>query len=93
VDAVRTLEGEVRELIRRSGLDPARDGAEVRRLVREAVADYNERSLFGGMPVFTDADAASRAAWDTVAASPAGVCRPTKWSIELARPRMRRVAS
>ena len=45
VDAVRTLEGEVRELIRRSGLDPARDEGEVRRLVREAVADYDERSM------------------------------------------------
>ena len=29
MDAVHTLEGEVRELIRRSGLDPARDDAEV----------------------------------------------------------------
>ena len=67
MDAVRTLEGEVRELIRRSGLDPARDETEVRRLVREAVADYDERSLLGGMPVLTDVDAASRAVWDTVA--------------------------
>ena len=67
MDAVRTLEGEVRELIRRSGLDPARDEGEVRRLVREAVTDYDERSLLGGMPVLTDVDAASRAVWDTVA--------------------------
>jgi pilus assembly protein CpaF len=67
VDAVRTLEGEVRELIRRSGLDPARDETAVRRLVREAVADYDERSLLGGMPVLTDVEAASRAVWDTVA--------------------------
>ena len=48
MDAVQTLEGEVRELIRRSGLDPARDEGEVRRLVREVVADYDERSLHGG---------------------------------------------
>ena len=67
MDAVHTLEGEVRELIRRSGLDPARDEGEVRRLVREAVADYDERSLLGGMPVLTDVAAASRAVWDTVA--------------------------
>ena len=39
----------------------------MRRLVREAVADYDERSLLGGMPVLTDVDAASRAVWDTVA--------------------------
>jgi pilus assembly protein CpaF len=67
VDAVQTLEGEVRELIRRSGLDPARDEGEVRRLVREAVADYDERSMLGGMPVIADVDAASRTVWDTVA--------------------------
>ena len=67
MDAVQTLEGEVRELIRRSGLDPARDEAEVRHLVREAVADYDERSMLGGLPVIADVDAASRTVWDTVA--------------------------
>src|SRR5690349_2706953 len=67
VDAVRTLEGEVRELIRRSGLDPARDEVAVRRLVRDAITDYDERSMLGGLPVLTDLDAASRAVWDTVA--------------------------
>lgn len=67
MDAVRTLEGEVRELIRRSGLDPARDEVAVRRLVRDAVCDYDERSMHGGLPVLPDLDAASRAVWDTVA--------------------------
>ena len=67
MDAVRTLETEVRELIRRSGLDPARDEAQVRRLVRDAVSDYDERSVHGGMPVLADIEAASRAVWDTVA--------------------------
>ena len=69
MDAVRTLESEVRELIRRSGLDPARDEVKVRSLVREAVADYDERSMLGGMPVLSDVDAASRAVWDTVGAN------------------------
>ena len=67
MDAVRTLEGEVRELIRRSGLDPARDEVAVRRLVKDAVTDYDERSMHGGLPVLTDPVAASRAVWDTVA--------------------------
>ena len=66
MDAVRTLEGEVRELIRRSGLDPMRDEGAVRRLVREAISDYDERSMHGGMPVLTDLDAASKAVWDSV---------------------------
>jgi pilus assembly protein CpaF len=67
VDAVRTLEGEVRELIRRSGLDPARDEPQVRRLVRDAVVDYEERSMHGGMAVLVDTEAAAKAVWDSVA--------------------------
>jgi len=67
MDAVRTLENEVRELIRRSGLDPSRDEVAVRRLVGEAVSDYDERSLSGGMPVLADLEAASRSVWDSVA--------------------------
>ena len=67
VDAVRTLEHEVRELIRRSGLDPARDEVKVRRLVQDAVTDYDERSMHGGMPLLADLAAASKALWDTVA--------------------------
>ncbi|GGL28533.1 CpaF family protein [Phycicoccus endophyticus] len=67
MDAVRTLEVEVRELIRRSGLDPARDETAVRRLVREAVTDYDERSMHGGLPVLPDVDAASKSLWDSVA--------------------------
>ncbi|HMM93985.1 ATPase, T2SS/T4P/T4SS family [Phycicoccus sp.] len=66
VDAVRALEGEVRELIRRSGLDPARDEDAVRRLVRDAVTDYDERSVHGGMPVLADLESASKAVWDSV---------------------------
>ena len=69
MDAVHTLEHEVRELIRRSGLDPARDEVKVRRLVQDAVSDYDERSMHGGMPLLPDLDAASKAVWDTVAGS------------------------
>jgi pilus assembly protein CpaF len=67
MDAVRTLEGEVRELIRRSGLDPAREEGEVRRLVRDAVTEYDERSVHGGAPALPDLAAATRAVWDSVA--------------------------
>ena len=54
MDAVRTVESEVRELIRRSQLDPTRDLQEMRQLVRDAVADYDERSLHGGLPALAD---------------------------------------
>ncbi|MGZ4628555.1 CpaF family protein, partial [Oryzihumus sp.] len=67
MDAVSTVEGEVRELIRRSGLDPARDAREVRQLVRDAVADYDERSLHGGLPALADLDAAAKSVLDAVA--------------------------
>ena len=66
MDAVQTLEGEVRELIRRSGLDPLRDEPAVRRLVRDAVTDYDERSMHGGLPVLVDLDATSKSLWDSV---------------------------
>ncbi len=67
MDAVATIEGEVKELIRRSGLDPARDPDDVRRLVREAVADYDARSLHGGLPALGDTLEAERSIWDSVA--------------------------
>jgi len=67
MDAVRTVEAEVRELIRRSGLDPARDPKAVQRLVRDAVADYDQRSMHGGMPVLNDVAKAEKSVWDTVA--------------------------
>lgn len=67
MDALRTVRDEVEELIRRSGLDPARDPVAVRAMVREAVADYDERALHGGLPFLGDVDTAAQALWDTVA--------------------------
>ncbi|MDR6862181.1 Flp pilus assembly CpaF family ATPase [Phycicoccus sp. 3266] len=62
-----TVESEVRELIRRSGLDPARDVRELDRLVREAVADYDERSLHGGLPSLANVEDAVKSVLDAVA--------------------------
>ena len=67
VDAVTTVESEVRELIRRSGLDPARDGRALSELVLEAVTDYDERSLHGGLPALPSRDDAVKAVIDAVA--------------------------
>lgn len=67
VDAVATVESEVRELIRRSGLDPARDARALDRLVREAVADYDERSLHGGLPSLPNVEEAVKSVVDAVA--------------------------
>ena len=60
MDAVQTLEGDVRELIRRSGLDPARDEGEVRR--RCAAAGIDPDSDHGGRLVGTPAQVVEKAA-------------------------------
>ena len=68
MDAVATVESEVRELIRRSGLDPTSDLREMRQLVHDAVADYDERSLHGGgLPALADLGEATKSVLDAVA--------------------------
>src|SRR5215213_6428835 len=67
MDAIAQVEMEVRELVRRSGVDPVRDGAAVRRLVDEVLTDYDERSLSGGLPTLPDLRVAARQVWDAVA--------------------------
>ncbi|HWH27454.1 MAG TPA: hypothetical protein VNU26_00595, partial [Mycobacteriales bacterium] len=64
---VATVEAEVRELVRRRGLDPVQDRHAVRRLVDEVVSDYDERSLTSSLPPLVDAPAAARAVYDAVA--------------------------
>ena len=66
-DALRQVEGEVRELIRRSGVDPTRHPAVMDRLVRDAVRDYDERSMVSGLPALANAEDAVRSILDTVA--------------------------
>jgi pilus assembly protein CpaF len=67
VDAVDIVEDEVRELVRRRGLDPATDVAGVRLLVEEVVADYDERTLSSSLPALVDRPNAIRAVYDAVA--------------------------
>jgi len=67
VDAVGIVEGEVRELIRRRGVDPARDPDGVRQLVEDAVADYDDRSLSGGLPLLPDPGGTVKSVLDSVA--------------------------
>ncbi|TQL01128.1 CpaF family protein [Cellulomonas sp. SLBN-39] len=67
VDGLVILESEVRELIRRRGLDPVRDRAGVVSLVSAALADYDERSVLGAVPPLVDTTAAHKAVVDAVA--------------------------
>jgi len=61
------LENEVRELVRRRGIDPIAEPAVVARLVDEVVADYRDRSITGPLPPLTDTSAVTRAVLDAVA--------------------------
>ncbi|MDQ0735505.1 pilus assembly protein CpaF [Arthrobacter agilis] len=74
MEAVRMVEDEVRELIRRRGIDPAFQIAEVQRLVNDAVEDYEERSVLGVLPPLGRLDAARKQIYDAVAGF--GVLQP-----------------
>ncbi|WP_462286039.1 CpaF family protein [Nostocoides sp.] len=67
VQAITTIETEVRELIRASELDPVRDTEQVRTLIREQVADYDDRCLGSSLPRVGDPEAATKAVFDAVA--------------------------
>lgn len=66
-DGASILEGEVRELVRRRGIDPARDRAGLERLVTEALTDYTERAALGVVPALPDPLAAARSVVDALA--------------------------
>lgn len=67
VTALQLLEDDVRELIRRRRLDPARDDAEVRDLVWEVLDEYDERALVGGLVPLADREEAQRLLVESVA--------------------------
>jgi pilus assembly protein CpaF len=67
MSAVGSVEDEVRELVRRRGLDPTAEPAAVRRLVDEVIAEYDERSLMGNLPPLLDTRGAARQVYDAVA--------------------------
>ena len=60
MSAVDTVELEVCELVRRRGIDPVADRAEVRRLVDEVVSEYDERSLTSTLAPLRDSQQAAK---------------------------------
>jgi pilus assembly protein CpaF len=65
--AERIIEREVRELVRRRGLDPGNGGAAaVRSLIDEVVADYRERGLTVNMPPLNEPEQVAKAVADRV---------------------------
>jgi pilus assembly protein CpaF len=67
MDAVTLVEEEVRELVRRRGLDPTADISGVRLLVDEVIADYDERTLTSSLPPLPDHAVVTRSIVDAVA--------------------------
>jgi len=65
--ATTLLEDEVRELVRRRGLDPARDVAGIRTLVADAMADYDDRSVAGLVPPVGDREQTAKDLLDAIA--------------------------
>ena len=65
--AVDTVEAEVRELVRRRGIDPVVDRSAMLRLVEEVVSDYDDRTLTSALPPLSDARSAAKSVYDAVA--------------------------
>src|SRR6266496_2069556 len=69
-DAVATgpaiVEGEVRELVRRRGIDPVAEPEVVRRLIDEVISEYLDRSVSSSLPPLGDSRQAARAVLDAV---------------------------
>jgi pilus assembly protein CpaF len=61
------VDAEVRELVRRRGIDPASDPASVGRLVDEVIGEYLDRSVTAPLPQLGDVESVARAVLDGVA--------------------------
>jgi pilus assembly protein CpaF len=67
LSALDLVEEEVRELVRRRGLDPVASPDSVRDLVTEVLTHYDERSLAGNLPPLGDPSRLAKEVLDSVA--------------------------
>ncbi|MGN6472022.1 MAG: CpaF family protein [Mycobacteriales bacterium] len=67
MDARALVEDEVRELVRRRGLDPVSAPHEMQQLVDDVVAEYDERAATSTLPPLADPDGVARSVYDAVA--------------------------
>ena len=65
--AYDVVDVEVRELIRRRGIDPLRDTDAVRRLVDDVISDYGDRTLTSSLPPIGDAQEVASIVLNTIA--------------------------
>src|SRR3954470_2906903 len=67
MDPAAVVEDEVRELVRRRGLDPSGDIEAVRRLAEEVISEYDDRALTSTLAPIADPDDTVRRVLDAVA--------------------------
>ncbi|HWD83990.1 MAG TPA: ATPase, T2SS/T4P/T4SS family, partial [Kribbella sp.] len=65
--AIELIDAQVRDVVRREGIDPLRDPGAVNAIVATVVREYDERSLSGVVPPIGDLEAISREVHDRVA--------------------------
>ncbi len=65
--AIENIQSEVRELIRRRGIDPVTDPKAARELVEEVVLHYEERASVSSLPGLYNRNSAKREIFDAVA--------------------------
>lgn len=66
MNAAELIAAEVREEIRKRGIDPRTEPVPTRELVVQAVHDYDERTLAGSLPLLADVEQTCREIFDQV---------------------------
>jgi len=65
-EAATAIESQVRDLIRKRGVDPARDVAAVRTMVDDALASWEQRALAGAVAPYEDRVTVAKSVLDNV---------------------------
>ena len=66
-EAATAIESQVRDLIRKRGVDPVRDVAAVRTMVDDALASWEQRALAGAVAPYEDRVSVAKSVLDNVA--------------------------
>lgn len=65
-EALGLVEADVREMVRRQGLDPLGDAEQVRELIRTAVREYEEKAAVSVLPPLGETEEAQRRLDDAI---------------------------
>ena len=67
MSAIELIDAEVRNVVRRQGLDPVVDRAGVQKIINDVLAEYDERSLTRSLPSLNDHATTAKQVLDAVA--------------------------